>query len=246
MREIVLDTETTGFDPETGDRVVEIGAVELFNHLPTGRQYHQYINPARGMPSDAFGVHGIGPDLLNPPRPAEGKEVTLLDKPLFEEIGRAFVEFIGTDARIVAHNAAFDHKFLNFELKRMGLPVIAADRVVDSLSIARKKFPGSPASLDALCRRFGIDNSDRELHGALLDSEILAEVYLELIGGRQPGLELSSGRQRGGSAGLDDAGWKPAPRPNPLPARLTEDERAAHDAFVAKLGESAIWARFSG
>ncbi|WP_108260014.1 DNA polymerase III subunit epsilon [Mangrovicoccus ximenensis] len=245
MREIVLDTETTGFDPDTGDRVVEIGAVELFNHLPTGRQYHQYINPARGMPAEAFGVHGIGPDLLNPPRPAEGKEVTLKDKPLFEEIGQAFLDFIGNDARIVAHNAAFDHRFLNFELTRMGLPPIAAPRVVDSLAIAKKRFPGSPASLDALCRRFGIDNSNRELHGALLDSEILAEVYLELIGGRQPGLELAAGRRGRDDQSLD-TNWKPAPRANPLPPRLTGDERAAHEAFVAKLGDGSVWAKFSG
>ncbi|WP_172327745.1 DNA polymerase III subunit epsilon [Mangrovicoccus sp. HB161399] len=244
MREIVLDTETTGFDPDTGDRVVEIGAVELWNHLPTGRQYHQYINPARGMPSEAFGVHGIGPDLLNPPRPAEGKEVTLLDKPLFEEIGRDFAAFIGEDAKIVAHNASFDHKFLNFELTRMGLAPIAVPRVVDSLAIARRRFPGSPASLDALCRRFGIDNSNRELHGALLDSEILAEVYLELVGGRQPGLELSSSRQGAGERSTENS-WKPAPRPNPLPPRITHAERAAHEAFVAKLGEGSVWAKFA-
>ncbi|MBE3638267.1 DNA polymerase III subunit epsilon [Mangrovicoccus algicola] len=243
MREIVLDTETTGFDPDTGDRVVEIGAVELWNHLPTGKTYHQYINPARGMPSEAFGVHGIGPDLLNPPRPAQGKEVTLLDKPLFERIGRDFAAFIGEEARIVAHNAAFDHKFLNFELTRMGLAPIARERVVDSLAIARRRFPGSPASLDALCRRFGIDNGERDLHGALLDSQILAEVYLELVGGRQPGLELAAGR-RSGDGGDHGSNWKPAPRPVPLPPRLSDEERAAHAAFVAGLGEEALWRKF--
>jgi len=241
MREIVLDTETTGFDPDTGDRIVEIGAVELWNHLPTGRQYHQYINPERDMPAEAFGVHGIGPDLLSTPRAAAGAEVTLRDKPVFDRIGRDFAAFIGEDAKLVAHNAGFDHKFLNFELKRMGLPVIAAHRVVDTLAIARKRFPGSPASLDALCRRFGVDNSNRELHGALLDSQILAEVYLELIGGRQPGFELAASIAGGGGSGEDAPAWKPVPRANPLPPRMTEAEREAHARLVAELGASTLW-----
>ncbi len=172
MREVVLDTETTGFDPETGDRIVEIGAVELMGHVPTGRTYHQYINPEREMPQEAFEVHGLGDEFLR-------------DKPKFAEIGQAFLDFIG-DAKLVIHNAAFDIKFLNAELKWMNLPQIPWEQAIDTLAIARKRFPGSPASLDALCRRFNIDNSSRTLHGALLDSEILAEVYLELIGGRQP------------------------------------------------------------
>ena len=172
MREIVLDTETTGFDPESGDRIVEIGAVELKGHVPTGNTYHQYINPERSMPEDAFQVHGLGDDFLR-------------DKPIFKEIAREFVNFIG-DAKLVIHNAAFDMKFLNAELSWVGLPQIDWERTVDTLAIARKKFPGAPASLDALCRRYSIDNSARTLHGALLDSEILAEVYLEMIGGRQP------------------------------------------------------------
>lgn len=155
MREIVLDTETTGFDPETGDRIVEIGAVELHQHLPTGNTYHQYINPERSMPQEAFEVHGLGDDFLR-------------DKPKFEDIGRAFLDFVG-DAKLVIHNAAFDMKFLNAELDWMGLPQLPWECAIDTLAIARKRFPGSPASLDALCRRFGIDNSARTLHGALLD-----------------------------------------------------------------------------
>ncbi|WP_171233524.1 DNA polymerase III subunit epsilon [Ruegeria sp. HKCCA4812] len=239
MREIVLDTETTGFDPESGDRIVEIGAVELWNHVATGETYHVYINPERSMPEEAFGVHGIGPDLLENPRPPEKGEVTLKDKPVFAKVGHAFREFVG-DARLVIHNASFDMKFLNAELKWMGAPLIPMEQALDTLAIARKRFPGSPASLDALCRRFNIDNSNRVLHGALLDSEILAEVYLELIGGRQPdfGLSTSASSVAGGS---DD--WRPAPRATPLPSRITEDERAAHDAFIEKLGENALWTR---
>ncbi|MDA7963774.1 DNA polymerase III subunit epsilon [Ruegeria sp.] len=239
MREIVLDTETTGFDPESGDRIVEIGAVELWNHVATGETYHVYINPERGMPDEAFGVHGIGPDLLDPPRPAEKGEVTLKDKPVFAKVGQGFRDFVG-DAKLVIHNASFDMKFLNAELKWMGVPLIPMDQAIDTLAIARKRFPGSPASLDALCRRFGIDNSNRVLHGALLDSEILAEVYLELIGGRQPDFGLSSSAA-GTSGGAED--WRPSPRPTPLPSRITEAEQAAHQDFVEKLGEDALWTR---
>ena len=230
MREIVLDTETTGFEPSEGHRIVEIGAVELFNHMPTGRTYHQYINPERQMPREAFEVHGLGDDFLR-------------DKPVFRAIGRAFLDFIG-DAKLVIHNAAFDVKFLNFELKLIGLPTIDWSRAIDTLAIARQKFPGSPASLDALCRRFGVDNSAREKHGALLDSEILAEVYLELIGGRQPDFGLASqpAKSASGTTGVVDD-WRPRPRPEPLPPCLTEDEAAAHAAFVAKLGDGAIWAK---
>lgn len=242
MREIVLDTETTGFDPFSGDRIVEIGCLELLNHMPTGKTYHQYINPERMMPDEAFGVHGIGPDLLEPSRPAEKGEITLRDKPVFQKVGQAFVDFIG-DAKLVIHNAAFDMKFLNAELKWMGLAEIPMDRAVDTLAMARKRFPGSPATLDALCRRFGIDNSGRTLHGALLDSEILAEVYLELIGGRQPDFGLSTVQSSTTTASGTQDTWRPGKRPNPLPSRITEDERAAHDAFVAKLGDDALWTR---
>ena len=242
MREIVLDTETTGFDPESGDRIVEIGCVELYNHMPTGETYHVYINPERSMPDEAFGVHGIGPDLLDPPRDPEPGQVLLRDKPVFAKVGQSFVDFIG-DAKLVIHNAAFDVKFLNAELRWMGLPQIPWEQAIDTLAIARKKFPGSPASLDALCRRFGIDNSNRTLHGALLDSEILAEVYLELIGGRQPDFALSAVAGGGSGAAADD--WRPTPRATPLPSRLTDEERASHAAFVEKMGEDALWTKLS-
>ncbi len=225
MREIVLDTETTGFDPESGDRIVEIGAVELMGHMATGRTYHQYINPERSMPEEAFQVHGLGDDFLR-------------DKPKFAEVGQAFLDFIG-DAKLVIHNAAFDIKFLNAELGWMKLPQIPWEQAIDTLAIARKRFPGSPASLDALCRRFSIDNSTRTLHGALLDSEILAEVYLELIGGRQPDFGLSVVDDK--SQSDDGTAWTPRPRPNPLPPRLTEAEAAAHAAFIAALGDDALW-----
>ncbi len=239
MREIVLDTETTGFDPESGDRIVEIGAVELWNHVATGETYHVYINPERSMPEEAFGVHGIGPDLLENPRPPEKGEVTLKDKPVFAKVGQGFREFVG-DAKLVIHNASFDMKFLNAELGWMGVSLIPMDQAIDTLAIARKRFPGSPASLDALCRRFGIDNSNRVLHGALLDSEILAEVYLELIGGRQPDFGLSTSASAASGVGEE---WRPTARPDALPSRITEDERAAHQKFVEKLGENALWAR---
>lgn len=225
MREIVLDTETTGFDPQSGDRIVEIGAVELFQHVPTGRTYHQYINPERGMPQEAFEVHGLGDEFL-------------ADKPKFAEIGRAFLDFV-QDAKLIIHNAAFDMKFLNAELGWMGLPTLPYDQAIDTLDIARKKFPGSPASLDALCRRFAIDNSSRTLHGALLDSEILAEVYLELIGGRQPDFGLTE--QSNSRSDVTTKMWTIPPRPSPLGVRITENERAAHQAFVKKLGDGALW-----
>ncbi len=239
MREIVLDTETTGFDPFSGDRLVEIGAIELDGHLPTGNTYHQYIYPERDMPDDAFKVHGIGPDILTPPRPAKDGEVLLKDKPVFKKVGQDFLDFIGT-AKLVIHNASFDMKFLNAELGWAGLPQIPNDRAIDTLAIARRKFPGAQASLDALCRRFNIDNSSRVLHGALLDSEILAEVYLELIGGKQPDFGLSMPGQSKGPKVTAQA-WRPSARPIPLPSKITENEKAAHAAFVEKLGEDALW-----
>lgn len=242
MREIVLDTETTGFDPESGDRIVEIGAIELHNHMPTGRTYHQYVNPERGMPDEAFGVHGIGPDLLAAPRPPRPGEVTLKDKPMFRDVAQAFVEFIG-DAKLVIHNAAFDMKFLNAELGWLSLPQLPWAQAIDTLTMARQKFPGSPASLDALCRRFAIDNTARTLHGALLDSEILAEVYLELIGGRQPDLVLSPSQVTHRVGNASKASWRPGPRPTPLGSRLSEKESAAHSAFVEQMGDAALWSR---
>ncbi|WP_428513758.1 DNA polymerase III subunit epsilon [Roseovarius sp.] len=231
MREIVLDTETTGFDPEQGDRIVEIGAVELFNHMPTGRRYHEYINPERSMPQEAFEVHGLGDDFLR-------------DKPVFSKIAQSFVDFIG-DAKLVIHNAAFDMKFLNAELGWLKMPRIPWEQAVDTLDIARRKFPGSPASLDALCRRFGIDNSSRTLHGALLDSEILAEVYLELIGGRQPDFALAGAYSPDTSKETEETNWHPGPRTKPLAPRLSEEERAAHKAFVEHMGDDALWKRLS-
>lgn len=234
MREIVMDTETTGLDPFDGHRIVEIGAVELMNHVPTGRIYHQYINPQRDMPAEAFAVHGLSAERLAP-------------EPVFAAIAEEFLDFVG-DAMLVIHNASFDMKFINAELSWLKRDPIPADRAVDTLLIARRKFPGSPASLDALCRRFGVDNSAREKHGALLDSEILAEVYLELIGGRQPDLAAALGETD--DRDRDDAGpaqtmgtWRPSPRPKPLPPRITAEERAKHDEFVATLGDDPIWRR---
>jgi len=238
MREIVLDTETTGFDPFSGDRIVEIGAVELLNHMPTGETYHVYINPERSMPIEAFGVHGIGPDLLEPPQTPEPGAVTLKDKPVFAKVGQGFLDFV-RDSKMVIHNASFDMKFLNAELRWMGLRELPMEQALDTLAIARKRFPGSPATLDALCRRFHINNSNRVLHGALLDSEILAEVYLELIGGRQPDFGLATNTSSSSGATQDD--WRPTARPNPLKKLLTEEEQSAHDEFVEKMGEGALW-----
>ncbi|SIQ13156.1 DNA polymerase-3 subunit epsilon [Paracoccus thiocyanatus] len=236
MREIVLDTETTGFDPDTGDRIVEIGAVELMNHLPTGRTFHVYVNPERPMPQEAFEVHGLGDDFLR-------------DKPRFAEIAADFAAFIGQDTRLVIHNASFDMKFLNAELRLCGLPLMPFSRAVDTLELARSQFPGAQNSLDALCRRFRIDNSNRTLHGALLDSELLAEVYLALRGGRQPGLVLDAGPMRGATSAGPQAAQGPAPRaprPRPLAPRITPAEAQAHAAFVATLGEKAVWLRYGG
>ena len=229
MREIVLDTETTGFDPQGGDRIVEIGAVELYNHMPTGEVYHVYINPERSMPQEAFEVHGLGDDFLR-------------DKPVFSEIAQSFVDFVRGD-KMVIHNAAFDMKFLKYELGQLGIAEMPYAQAIDTLEIARKKFPGSPASLDALCRRFGVDNSAREKHGALLDSEILAEVYLQLIGGQQPGFELAAESRGAGSQIRSAEEWRARPRTTPLPSRLTEEEKSAHTAFVEKLGEDSVWSR---
>lgn len=225
MREIVLDTETTGLDPLTGDRIVEIGAVELLNHMPTGRNFHVYINPERDMPREAFAVHGLSAEFL-------------ADKPVFAAIADDFVTFIG-EARLVIHNASFDMKFLNAELKRVARAVLPAARALDTLDLARRRFPGANNTLDALCRRFGVDNSSREKHGALLDSELLAEVYLELIGGRQPDLTLTV--VSSSQTSTTDVLWTPPPRPRRLAPRVTGEEAAAHVAFVAELGDKALW-----
>jgi DNA polymerase-3 subunit epsilon len=227
MREIVLDTETTGLEPAEGHRVVEIGAVELVNQRPTGRTFHQYVHPERDVPAEAYAVHGIGDALL-------------ADKPVFAAIAESFLAFLGED-RLVIHNAAFDMRFLNAELERAGRAPLDPARVVDTLEMARRKFPGAPASLDALCRRFGVDNSGRTKHGALLDAEILAEVYLCLAGGRQPGLVLEAGARRGDGTMVAPADWVAPPRPVPLPPRLTDAERAAHASFIDGLGAPSLW-----
>ncbi len=229
MREIVLDTETTGLDPKTGDRLVEIGCVELVNQFPTGRSFHVYINPERTMPREAFEVHGLS-------------DAFLADKPRFDDVADGFIDFIG-DGRLVIHNAQFDMGFINYELKRSGRVGIGPERVIDTLAIARRKHPGSPASLDALCARYGIDTSKRVKHGALLDAELLAEVYIELNGGRQADLGLGTAPGEG-PRGSAAARKVVRPRPEPLPPRIGPAEIAAHAAFVATLGSNAIWLRY--
>lgn len=228
MREIVLDTETTGLDPDSGDRLVEIGCIELINLVPTGATYHQYVNPQRDMPEGAFAVHGLSAAFL-------------AGHPVFAQIVDGFLAFIG-DARLVIHNAEFDMRFLNAELRRAGRPTLSGDRVLDTLALSRRRFPGASASLDALCRRFGVDASGRTLHGALLDSQLLAEVYLELMGGRQTGLDLGSLARQTGPMSI--TGPKPRrARPRPLPARLTDEEARAHAEMIARMGDSALWTR---
>lgn len=233
MREIVLDTETTGFDPEEGHRLIEIGAVEVINKVPTGRTYHQYINPERDIPADATAVHGITDERVK-------------NEPVFAEIYTDMVEFIG-DGIIVAHNATFDMNFINYELKQVGHPSYPKKQVVDSLAIARAKFPGSPASLDALCRRFGIDLSERELHGALLDAQLLADVYLELMGGRQHGLVLSEDKRV--SSGIvhatnDSLLFKKREKREPRVFKPSEEELTAHSALLEELTDP-LWKEFS-
>lgn len=223
MREIVLDTETTGLNPDAGDRIVEIGGVELFNHVATGRNFHVYINPQRDMPQEAFAVHGLSTAFLS-------------DKPLFKAVAEDFLAFVG-EAKLVIHNASFDMRFLNAELGWAGLRTLPRAQAIDTLDIAKRRFPGANNTLDALCRRFGVDNSGREKHGALLDSELLAEVYLELMGGRQPDLTLAV-VARGEARGAD---WVVPPRPRPLAPRLTEAEAAAHARLVESLGPDALW-----
>lgn len=231
MREIVLDTETTGLEALGGDRVVEIGGVELINHIPTGVTYHKYINPERSMPREAFNVHGLS-------------EAFLKDKPTFREIGADFAGFI-EGAQLVIHNASFDVGFINAEFARLKIGPVVPDLVVDTLQLARRRHPAGPNSLDALCSRYGIDNSRRTVHGALLDAQLLAEVYIELIGGKQAALLLNDA-MGGDGRGYGGASRKRATqvRPHALPTRISETEAAAHDAFVAKIGEGAIWNKY--
>ena len=224
MREIVLDTETTGLDPFQGHRLVEIGCIELLNRIPTGQTFHRYLNPERSMPEEAFAVHGLTDGFLK-------------DKPLFAEVAEELIAFLG-EAPLVIHNAGFDVGFLNAELERVGRPLIARERMIDTLMIARRKHPGGSNRLDDLCARYAIDNSRRTKHGALLDAELLAEVYVELIDARQAQLVLAQ------TTMPDRVAGEPIivrARLVPLVVRITEAERAAHRAFIATLGEKAIW-----
>ncbi|MDX7953533.1 DNA polymerase III subunit epsilon [Lichenihabitans sp. Uapishka_5] len=226
MREIVLDTETTGLDPKTGDRLVEIAGVELINSIPTGRHYHTYVNPERDMPDGAFRVHGLSAEFLSAHR-------------VFSLVADEFLDYVG-DARLVIHNAEFDMRFINHELARLTCGAIGMERVTDTLAMARRKHPGAPASLDALCLRYKIDNTKRTVHGALIDAQILADVYLELLGGRQQTLGLAANvitLRR-------DSREVVRQRPTPLGSALTPAEAEAHVAFVATLGSTPAWAAY--
>ena len=225
MREIIFDTETTGLDPHTGDRMVEIGCVEVFNRVPTGKTYHAYFHPERDMPAEAEAIHGLS-------------EAFLSDKPKFAECVEALLQFIG-DSPLVAHNAAFDFRFLNAELALCGFPAVAMDRMVDTIAIAKTRHPGAKLSLDALCTRYGIDRSHRTKHGALLDAELLAQVYIELHGGRQIGLELAADVGSGGDA-IAVVARRDRPYRKPRPHHASEQELLAHAAFLQTL-QSPLW-----
>lgn len=226
MREIVLDTETTGLDPENGDRIVEIGCLELINHVPTGRTLHHYINPERDMPLGAFEVHGLSSEFL-------------AGYPVFAALADEIVEFLG-DAVLVIHNAAFDMRFINAELRRIGRPEIPMSQALDTVQLARRKYPGAQVSLDALCRRFEIDNGHRTLHGALLDADLLAAVYLELIGGRQPDLALAADTATDGSAGPNTVERAVRPYREPRPHAPSAEELAAHRTFLESI-KQPLW-----
>ena len=228
MREIVLDTETTGLDPLRGDRLVEVGCIEIYNRMPTGQTFHRYINPERDMPAEAFAVHGLSSEFLS-------------SKPLFHEVVDEFLEFIA-DAPLVIHNASFDIGFINAELDRLKRGPISRDRLVDTLLLARRKHPGVSNRLDDLCSRYAIDNSRRTKHGALLDAELLAEVYIDLIGARQSQLILATESRDIRIGGYGEMARRQ--REMPLVSRVTEDDRLAHRAFIATLGEQPIWNDF--
>ena len=230
MREIVLDTETTGLDPLRGDRLVEIGCIEIYNRMPTGQTFHRYINPERDMPAEAFAVHGLSAEFLS-------------SKPLFTEVVGEFLEFIA-DAPLVIHNASFDISFINAELDRIKRQAIARDRLVDTLLLARRKHPGVSNRLDDLCSRYSIDNSRRTKHGALLDAELLAEVYIDLIGARQSQLILASETRESRAERAGDTPRRQ--RETPLLSRITDADREAHRAFIATLGDKPIWNEFLG
>ena len=227
IREIVFDTETTGFDPLTGDRLVEIGAVELINHVPTGRTYHQYINPDRDVPEEVVKVHGLTNEFLK-------------DYPFFEKVAQDWVDFIGDDGILVAHNATFDMKFINYELKKLGYEEYQWDRVVDTLEIAKNKFPGQRNNLDALCKRFGVDNSQRTFHGALLDAQLLAEVYLELLGGAEPTMDLSSSFKSKENVSTKSTVINRVYR-EPREFLFSEEDNLAHREFLEKNIKNSIW-----
>ena len=228
MREIVLDTETTGLDPAQGHRLVELGCIELVNRIPTGATFHVYLNPERDVPAEAAAIHGLTGEFLK-------------DKPRFNEIVDDFLAFIGEEAPLVIHNASFDHGFLCAELKRVERVLIARERLIDTLMLARRKHPAGPNRLDDLCARYGIDNSRRTKHGALLDAEILAEVYVELIGARQAQLGLAESGERRSKG--DGAATLRA-RPIALAPRVSDAERTAHREFIASLGEGALWRQY--
>ncbi len=225
-RELVLDTETTGLDPKDGHRVIELACVELINFIPTGASWHWYFNPQRDVPKAATDVHGLTAQFL-------------ADKPLFGDMAQEILDALG-DAQLIIHNAPFDMGFLNHEFGRLGHAPLSFDRVTDTLALARRKHPGSPNNLDALCRRYGIDNSTRTKHGALLDSELLADVYLRLIGAEQAGLNFAS-QAESDAIEVETAAQI---RPTPLPPLLSAEEEAAHAEFVASLGQKAIWNRY--
>jgi len=231
LREIVLDTETTGLSPNNGDRIVEIGCVELINHIPSGKNYHCYLNPERDMPKEAFNVHGLSEEFLS-------------DKPLFLAQVEEFLEFI-QDSTLIIHNAPFDLGFLNAELKKTNKEKIS-NQIIDTVQLARKVHPGARVSLDALCKHYDIDNSRRELHGALLDSEILSEVYLELIGGRQVGLALGIREKNGGANSQNplQSQSKAKPRETPLEPAINEIEKKAHAKLLEQLGKNAVWQKY--
>lgn len=228
LREVVIDTETTGLDPLRGDRVIELGCIEIINRIPTGREFHHYINPERDIHADAVAVHGLTPEFLK-------------DKPVFKDVADDFLAFIG-DAPIVAHNAAFDIAFINAELQRLPRSPLAFERVVDTLVLARRRHPAGPNSLDALCKRYCIDLSQRTKHGALLDSLLLANVYVELLGERQATLGLGSQTE---AMTMGQLRLTPAkPRSQPLPPRLDAAAEAAHAAFVRTLGANSLWLQY--
>lgn len=224
MREICFDTETTGLDPQTGDRLVEIGAVELINHLPTGKIFHEYINPERDVPEEVVKVHGLTNEFL-------------ADKPKFTEIAQKWVDFIGEDGIFVAHNAQFDMNFINFELKKCGFETYDWDRVVDTLAIARNEFPGARNNLDALCKRFNIDNSARTYHGALLDAQLLAEVYLQLLGGDEPSIKFTTNNDNKNLFKINT----PKVEIKERHFTLSEEDEAAHRAFMEKNLKNPLW-----